>query len=156
MILRYRSLLTNQGKLLTKFNPKYVWVFKSLPWLVNRNLYLKIIKYLSIFLSQYCVQKYLVCISPYEDFRFYLCFMLFNWKYQRLTRKNKFKLYLFVFLFLRSHFETRKSKNKTLSLICLRGFGKFLSVEAIIRLSVEDILRCEMSTCQDNISVKQL
>ncbi len=87
---------------------------------------------------------------------FFICFMLFNWKYERLTRKNKFKLYLFVFLFLRSHFETRKSKNKTLSLICLRGFGKFLSVEAIIRLSVEDILRCEMSTCQDNISVKQL
>ncbi len=32
---------------------------KSLPWLVNRNPWLKII---NIFLLQYCMQKYLVCI----------------------------------------------------------------------------------------------
>jgi len=41
--------LTKQGKLLTKLNPRFVMVFKSLPWLVN----------LFIFLSQYCVQQYL-------------------------------------------------------------------------------------------------
>jgi len=54
--------MANQDKLLTKFNPRYVRMFKSLPWLVNRNL--KIIKYQNIFfifLSQYRVQKYLVC-----------------------------------------------------------------------------------------------
>jgi hypothetical protein len=57
--------MVNQGKLLTKFNPRYVRVFKSLPWLVNRNLCLQIIKYQNIFLSQYYVQKYLVCNEPY-------------------------------------------------------------------------------------------
>jgi len=48
--------MTNQGKLLTKLNPRYV--FKSLHLLVNRNLWLKIVKFQNIFLSQYCVQKY--------------------------------------------------------------------------------------------------
>jgi len=46
-------------------------VFKSLPWLVNRNLCLKTIKYRNIFLIllfQYCVQKYLACINPKLDF----------------------------------------------------------------------------------------
>jgi hypothetical protein len=39
--------MANQGKLLTKFNPGYIRVFKSL----HRNLSLKIIKYQNIFLS---------------------------------------------------------------------------------------------------------
>ena len=64
------------GKIFTKIKSRYinktqikVCLLKSLPWLVNRNLCLKIIflshNFLSHnFLSQYCVQKYLVCISP--------------------------------------------------------------------------------------------
>jgi len=40
----------NQGKLLTKLNPKYVRVFKSLPGLVNRKLLLKIVKCRNVFL----------------------------------------------------------------------------------------------------------
>jgi len=43
--------MTNQGKQLTKLNPRYVRVFQSLPWLLNKNLCLKIIKYKNIFLS---------------------------------------------------------------------------------------------------------
>ncbi len=50
-----------------EFNPRYPRVFKSLPWFVNRYLCLKSIKYQNIFLSQYCVQKYLVCNVPYND-----------------------------------------------------------------------------------------
>jgi len=34
--------------------------FKSLPWLANRNMLLKIVKCCNIFLWQYCVQKCLV------------------------------------------------------------------------------------------------
>ncbi len=37
---------------LTKLNSRYVRVLKSLPWFVNRNLCLKIIKYQNIFLSK--------------------------------------------------------------------------------------------------------
>jgi len=51
--------MNNQGKLLTKFNPRYDRVFK-----VNRNLCLKIIKHQNVFLSQYCLQKCLLCIGP--------------------------------------------------------------------------------------------
>jgi len=51
--------MSNQGKLLTKLNPRYVRVFKSLYWLVNLNLCLKIIKYQNVFLLQYRVPKYL-------------------------------------------------------------------------------------------------
>ncbi len=43
--------MTNQGKFLTELNPRYFRAFKSLPWLVNRNLCLKIIKYQNAFLS---------------------------------------------------------------------------------------------------------
>jgi len=56
--------MTNQGKLLTKLNLSYVMICKSLPCLVNS---LKIIKYQNVFssfLSQNCVQKYLVCLGP--------------------------------------------------------------------------------------------
>jgi hypothetical protein len=57
--------MTNQGKLLTKLSTRYVKVFNSLPWLVNRTYGLKIIKCLNIFLSQ-CrniVCKNIWCIS---------------------------------------------------------------------------------------------
>jgi len=54
-----------QGKLLTKHKSRYVnktkikvCFLRSLPWLVNRNLWLKI-----IFLSQYCVPKCLLRIT---------------------------------------------------------------------------------------------
>ncbi len=40
------------SKLLTKCNIQYVTVFSSLPWLVNRNLTLKIFKCHNILLSQ--------------------------------------------------------------------------------------------------------
>jgi len=57
-----------QGKLLPKKkikqNTNQGMFLKSLPWLLSRNLCLKIIFLLFIFLSQYCVQKYLVCIKP--------------------------------------------------------------------------------------------
>ncbi len=55
-----------QGKLLTKKLIKLHkqttnqgMFIKSLPWLVDRNLCLKI-----LFLSQYCLLKCLVCIRP--------------------------------------------------------------------------------------------
>ena len=71
IILRHKFIMTNQGKLLTKINSRYVRVLKGLPWLVKRNLCLKIIKRQHIFLSflsQYCAQKYLVCIIPKFNF----------------------------------------------------------------------------------------
>jgi hypothetical protein len=55
IILKHRFLLTNQGKLLTKCNPKYAFLSWSLKPNAQNILYLS---------SQYCVQKYLVCISP--------------------------------------------------------------------------------------------
>ncbi len=42
----------------------FMYFHKNLPWLVNRNLKLKIAKYYNIFLSQYCVQKYRVWHEP--------------------------------------------------------------------------------------------
>jgi len=58
--------MTNQGKLLTKLNPRYVRVVKSLPWL---GIELYALKYQSMFIfsSQCYVQKYLVCMSPKSD-----------------------------------------------------------------------------------------
>jgi len=56
-----------QGKILTKKeikvhkqNTNQGMFLKSLPWLVNRNLCLKIICLSQIFLLQYCVPKCLV------------------------------------------------------------------------------------------------
>jgi len=62
-------LMTSQGNILTKLNPRYVRVFKRLPSFVNLYLCLKIIKLQNIFLSQYCVQKYSVRLSPKRKFQ---------------------------------------------------------------------------------------
>ncbi len=56
-----------QHKLLSKQNRRYIMFFKSLFWLVNRNLFLKIVKRYNIFLSQYCVQKCLVWRGPWTQ-----------------------------------------------------------------------------------------
>jgi len=65
-----------QGKLLTKKlikvqkqNTNQGIFLKSLPWLVNRNLCLKIINYQNIFLLQYCVPKCLVCVGPKREWK---------------------------------------------------------------------------------------
>jgi len=53
-------MFIGQGKLLSKHNTRYTRFFRSLPWLFNRNLLLKIVKCCNIFLLQYCVKKCLV------------------------------------------------------------------------------------------------
>jgi hypothetical protein len=44
--------------------------FQSSPWLVIETCSSQLFFYCNIFLSQYCVQKYLVCISPYDELSF--------------------------------------------------------------------------------------
>jgi len=56
--------MTKQGKLLKTLTFLGLGFVKSLPWLVNINLVIKIVKCCSIFLSQNRVQIYLVCFGP--------------------------------------------------------------------------------------------
>ncbi len=75
-----------QGKLLTKNKSRdinktqiEVCFVKSLPWLVNINLCLKIIFILHIFLFRYCLPKCFVWIRPYMEIFLFTNFLA--WSY---------------------------------------------------------------------------
>ncbi len=89
--------MMNQGKLLTKLNPRCVRVFKSLPWLGIEFYASKISISLYLFIL-YCVQKYLVCIT--------LCSSLFKLDVAALLQKNVMS-FKFLQHFMRSFFWTK-------------------------------------------------
>jgi len=62
--------MSNQGKLLKTLTYLGLRFVKSVPWFVIEAHGSK----LSVFLSQYCLQKYLVCIGPKTDKRDRKCF----------------------------------------------------------------------------------
>ncbi len=67
--------MTNQGKLLKTQQNLGLSLVKSLHLLVNINLLLKIVICCNIFLSQYCVQKYLVRLCPDSNVIKPVCFL---------------------------------------------------------------------------------
>ncbi len=91
--------MTNQGKLLTKLNPTVSQGFKSLPWLDNRHLCLKIIKYQNI-----CTVK-LVCndqpwdlkivavVERWSLFKGHLCSKIIIWDLKMVAIVDKWSLF---------------------------------------------------------------
>jgi len=101
--------MTNQGKILTKLNPRYVMVFKILPWLVNRSLCLKIIKYQNvffIFLLQYCMQIISSVCKPLKGCVFFYIFqhprvlfvLLLSWRPFQLSPSNEMSFVVNIYV----------------------------------------------------------